>query len=258
MKPDVIVVTGANNGICLSMTKTLVESGRRVVGLDLTGENLASLQRSNLDCFRFHDCDVTRSDEVDRAVQSTLAEWGTIDILVNGACIAIFAPFECKPLEDTRREFEVNYFGYLNLIRAVFPVMKANGHGVIHNFSSGVGITGFPGIYGYSSTKGAIEALTRTLAIEFRPLGITVNLIHPPLTRTKSASPLGVPDEMMADPQVVGRRLAGKIGSTADIITPDITTRLGLFPSRHFPEIMGRMLSSMTERSRKKTEGDAA
>jgi NAD(P)-dependent dehydrogenase (short-subunit alcohol dehydrogenase family) len=97
--------------------------------------------------------------------------------------------------DDTRREFEVNYFGYLNMIDAVLPVMRQQEHGVIHNLSSGVGITGYPGISGYASTKGAIEALTRTLALEFAPLGITVNLMHPPLTGTTSSAPLCVPPE---------------------------------------------------------------
>lgn len=247
---EVILITGANNGICLAITEELVKTGRRVAGIDLSGENLLQLQQSYPGHLCFYSCDVTRRDEIDKVVKAVVSEWGTIDILVNGACIAIFAPFESKLLEDTRREFEVNYFGYLNMIQAVYPVMKAKGRGVIHNFSSGVGVTGFPGIYGYSSTKGAIEALTRTLAIEFKPLGISVNLMHPPLTWTKSASPLGVPQQMMADPQVVGKRLAKKVGSKKDILTPDFTTRLGLFPSRHFPEFMGRMLASMTQKSK--------
>ncbi len=65
-----------------------------------------------------------------------------MDILVNNACLALFTRFEDRSVEDIRREFEVNYFGALNLIREVLPVMKKQGNGVIHNVSSGVGFTG--------------------------------------------------------------------------------------------------------------------
>jgi NAD(P)-dependent dehydrogenase (short-subunit alcohol dehydrogenase family) len=117
-----------------------------------------------------------------------------------------------------------------------------------------VGITGYPGISGYASTKGAVEALTRTLALELQPLGITVNLIHPPLTRTKSSSPLGVPPEMMADPVEVGRKLAKKVGQTKPVITPDLGTALGTVANRHLPVQMGRFLARMAARAARPAE----
>ena len=170
--------------------------------------------------------------------------------MVNNACLAIFAPFEQKSLADTRREFEVNYFGMLNMIQSVLPVMKAQGSGLIHNFSSGVGISGFPGIYGYASTKGAIESLTRTLALEMHPYGIQVNLMHPPLTDTPSARPLGIPAQMMENPDVVGARLARQILSTKDVITPDLRTKLYLFCVYRFPLALGRLFANLTEKAR--------
>ena len=94
---------------------------------------------------------------------------------------------------------EVNYFGYLNTIQAVLTLMLKQGHGVVHNLSSGVGYTDMPGMNGYTSSKGAIEALTRSLALEYAGRGITFNVMHPPLTRTASAAGFGVPPQMMAD-----------------------------------------------------------
>jgi NAD(P)-dependent dehydrogenase (short-subunit alcohol dehydrogenase family) len=238
----VIIITGANNGIGLGLAKALMASGDHVACFDIFGENLAGL--------KFIKCDVTDPAQVEAAVASVITEWGHIDILVNNACLAIFSPFEEKPLGDTRREFEVNSFGYINLIRAVLPTMKARHDGVIHNFSSTVGTSGFAGIYGYSSTKGAIEALSRTLAIEFAPYGITVNIIHPPLTRTKSSAPLGVPPQFMADPDRVGQKLAKKIGSTKPVVTPGITESLGVFVSKLAPEMMGKFLSARAAAAR--------
>lgn len=139
------------------------------------------------------------------------------------------------------------------MIMAVYPHMKARSGGVIHNVSSGVGLTGYPGIYGYASTKGAIEALTRSLSLEFAPHGITVNVLHPPLTNTKSAAPLGIPILVMDNPEDVGRSLAKKIGSRNPIITPNFQTSLGLFFNRHLPFMMGKLLVKMTKRAKEPT-----
>lgn len=161
MSDEVVVITGANNGLGLGLFRALTGSGKRVVGLDLSVENLPADGA--------FVCDVTDSERVRATVECIIDRWGRIDILVNNACLAVFAPFEDKTLSDTRREFEVNYFGYVNMISAVLPHMRARGAGVIHNVSSTVGTSGFAGIYGYSSTKGAIDALTRTWRSSFGP-----------------------------------------------------------------------------------------
>jgi len=246
MPNEVVIVTGANNGIGLGLAKALHADGYRVACLDLSGENLSGL--------RFLQCDVTSPTQVDASLAAILADWGQVDILVNNACLAVFSPFETKSLPDTRREFEVNYFGYVNLIRAVLPHMKARHRGVIHNVSSIVGVSGFPGISGYASTKGAVEALTRTLALESAPFGIAVNLVHPPLTRTASSSPLGLPSQVMADPATVGRKLAKKIGSTRAVITPGVIESLSVRIARLMPGAMGRFLSARAAATRGKTE----
>jgi NAD(P)-dependent dehydrogenase (short-subunit alcohol dehydrogenase family) len=135
-------------------------------------------------------------------------------------------------------------------VTRVLRNMKARRKGIIHNVSSSVGVTGFPGLSGYASSKGAIEALTRTLALEFEPHGIKVNIVHPPLTNTKSAAPMGVPANVMEDPAKVGRKLARKIQSTKSIITPDFKTAIALLVSRHFPEAMGRLMAKMAQRAK--------
>ena len=149
-------------------------------------------------------------------------------------------------MEEIRREFEVNYFGYLNLVTAVLPFMKAQGRGIIHNVSSGVGLSGFPGLSGYASAKGAIEAFTRTLALELKPSGIVVNLMHPPLSRTRSSAPLGIPTRFMSDPEDVGRKLARKIRSSKAVVTPGLAESLGVFMARLFPGAMGKFFAGRT------------
>lgn len=249
---NVVIVTGANNGIGFYMTKTLLEDGCCVVALDISNENLVPLQSIYSERLLVCICDVTDSLCVKNTISSTVEKWGQVDILVNNACLAIFKPFEQKTIDETRREFEVNYFGYVNTITAVLPYMKAKGKGIIHNISSGVGITGFPGIYGYASTKGAIESLTKSLALEFEKYGICVNLMHPPLTNTKSASPLGIPMQAMDDPTLVGRNLAKKILSTRAVVVSDFRTSVYLFFAYRYPLVLGRLFAKLPERSKRR------
>jgi NAD(P)-dependent dehydrogenase (short-subunit alcohol dehydrogenase family) len=246
-----IILTGGNNGIGLAMTKALLEMGDRVAALDLSTENLP--ENPSLLAFV---CDVTDPQRVQSVVDEIVKTWGGIDILVNNACLALFTRFDERSLDDIRREFEVNYFGYLNLIRAVLPPMKVQGYGVVHNLSSGVGYTGMPGMTGYTSTKGAIESLTRTLALEYAGQGIVFNVMHPPLTRTRSAAGFGVPPEMMADPEVVGRGLAKLVGKTRPVLVAGFVNRLQLWMSYHLRFQMGKLMSIMADRARNpKTSG---
>jgi NAD(P)-dependent dehydrogenase (short-subunit alcohol dehydrogenase family) len=241
-----LIITGANNGIGLAMTKALLEMGDRVGVLDLSVENLPAGNPSLLPFV----CSVTDPVRVQSVVDEVFRQWGTVDILINNACLALFIPFEQRTLEEIRGEFEVNYFGYLNLIRAVLPIMKKQGGGVVHNFSSGVGFTGMPGMVGYTSTKGAIESLTRTLALEYAPLGITFNVMHPPLTRTRSSAGFGVPLEMMADPEVVGRGMAKLVGKRNPVLVPGIVNGIQFWMSYHLRVQMGKMMSMMADKAR--------
>lgn len=104
---------------------------------------------------------------------------------------------------------------------------------------------------GYTSTKGALEALTKTLKLELSKYNIVINIMHPPLTNTKSAKPLGSPVEMMTNPKDIGRKLAKKITSTKKIITPDFQTSFFTFLTYKCPYKIESQLSKMTEKALK-------
>lgn len=250
IETPVVIITGANHGIGFHMAASLLKERYRVAAIDLSGENLTELQDTYPHHLLFCSCDVTCDTDVKSSIDRILQDWGSIDILVNNACEAIFSSFEEKNIEQTKREFEVNYFGYVRMIAAVFPHMKARGMGIIHNVSSGVGITGFPGLYGYASTKGAVEAMVKTLSLEFARYGISVNIMHPPLTNTKSASPLGIPVQAMANPSDIGRKLAKKILSSKPVITSDLQTAIYLFIARRYPITIGKLFSKLTEKGK--------
>ena len=135
------------------------------------------------------------------------------------------------------------------MTRAALPHLSRGS--AIVNTTSVTTYRGSDTLIDYASTKGAIESLTRTLALEYESQGIIFNVMHPPLTRTKSASGLGIPQEMMADPEVVGRRLAKQIGKTSPVLTPDFSNRIQLWVSYHFRVPMGKLLAMMTERAKR-------
>jgi pimeloyl-ACP methyl ester carboxylesterase/NAD(P)-dependent dehydrogenase (short-subunit alcohol dehydrogenase family) len=234
----IVVITGANEGIGYHTLTALLVKGYRVAGLDIDGENIQPLQETYPGRVRFYECDVTVDDDVETAIEGIIDEWGKIDILLNNAAIFTFRFFEDRTVDDTREEFEVNYFGYLRTIRAVLPHMRARNKGIIHNMSSGVGRVGNPGLSGYASTKGAVEAFTRSLRLELQHENVSCTVMHPPLTNTRSATTLEYPEYMYSDPADVGRKLADKIESTDPVITADWKVKIGLYITQRFPFIV--------------------
>jgi NAD(P)-dependent dehydrogenase (short-subunit alcohol dehydrogenase family) len=242
-----IIITGANNGIGLVMTKALLAMGDRVAALDLAAGNLDFSNRNLLSFV----CDVTDPQRVQSVMDDVVQLWSGVDVLVNNACLALFKRFDERTIDDIRREMEVNFYGYLHTIHSVLPIMLKQGRGVIHNVTSGVGYTGMPGMTGYTSSKGAIESLTRTLALEYASQGIVFNVMHPPLTRTPSAAGFGIPPEMMADPEVVGRGLAKLVGKTRPVLVSGMVNGIQLWMSYHLRFQMGKLMSMMADKARK-------
>lgn len=243
----VVVITGANEGIGYHMLTALVADGYRVAGLDSTGANLKSLQETKPKRVQCYECDVTNSDSVQDAISSVIETWNRVDILVNNAGIANFAPFGDLPIEETRREFEVNFFGYMRMIQAVLPHMRDRGDGIIHNMGSGTGDVGHPGLSGYAATKGAIKALVHSLRLELQYTGVSCTLMVPPTTNTQMVAGLGYPPWMTVEPNEVGSKLASNVESTRPVITPDRKTTLGLSLIEWFPSLWRKITNPFVE-----------
>lgn len=236
----VVVVTGANEGIGYHTLDALRAAGYRVAGLDIETATLDALAETHPERVLALDCDVTVDAQVRAAVETVLETWGRIDVLLNNAAVFEFGAFEDTTLAEKREEFDVNYFGYVRTIRAVLPHMRERGTGRIHNVSSGVGLVGNPGLSGYAATKGAVDALTRSLRLELQDTDIECTVMYPPLTATRSAADLGYPDSFTQSPEAVGRKLASKIESEGPAVYADWTTRLGLAVARRVPALVRR------------------
>ncbi len=240
-----IIITGANQGIGYYMAEKLLSEGNKVSVLDIETENLANL-KMQYESLLFYKVDLRNYDEIKAAVDQTVAAFDTIDIVVHNACKCTFESEKETDFDTYRDVFEVNYFGALRLVKCVTPYMSAQKSGRVIFVSSGVGVTGFMNISPYSSTKGALEALAKCMRIEYAKDNISFHIMHPPLTRTKSASPLPVPDEFKALPEKVGYGLAKHINAKRFIICHSFNQKIQTLGCYLFPTKMGDLLSKLT------------
>ena len=177
----IILITGASTGFGRDTAEALARAGYHVFAAmrDIAGRN-----RGHADALRSQkigvvELDVTDDASVDRAIASTLAEAGRIDVLVNNAGIASAGVSEAFTADQAKVLFNTNVVGVLRTTRAVLPAMRAAGDGLIVNIGSVLGRVTFPffGIYGAS--KFAVEALTDSFRYELSQLGVDVALVQP-------------------------------------------------------------------------------
>jgi NAD(P)-dependent dehydrogenase (short-subunit alcohol dehydrogenase family) len=121
---------------------------------------------------------------ISRLVGAAVERHGRIDILVNNAGFGHFGSVEEVSEEESRYQFDVNFFGLLNFTRAVIPHMRKQGSGVIVQLSSGVGILGPQGAPIYTASKFAVEGLSEAMTHELKPFGIRVHVVEPGVFRT--------------------------------------------------------------------------
>ena len=177
------LVVGGNRGLGLAMAKALAEAGATIsiASRDEEKNNQSSaLIRSTygVECISTC-CDVTLEGDVKKAVDSTVKQFGKIDILINSAGINIRGAIENLSLEDFNKVQQVNVTGSWLASREVIPFMKKNGYGRIINVGSMLSVTAIPERTPYATSKGAILQLTRSLAMELAKDRINVNAILP-------------------------------------------------------------------------------
>ena len=241
-----IVITGANQGIGYYFVEQALKNGNKVAVLDIKTDNLESLEQSFSDKLFYYKADVCDEMQVRTAITDIIKKFQRIDIAIHNACLCTFDKEADTDFNMYERVFDVNYYGGLRLVKSVLPYMQAQKCGKVIFASSGVGVTGFAGISPYASTKGALEALAKCLNLEYASVGVTFHIIHPPLT--KSAEPLPVPKEFMADPQKVGYRLAKHISSKRFIICHSFVQKIQTIVCYLFPLKMGKLMSKMASR----------
>lgn len=186
------LITGGASGIGAAAARVFVAEGAAVAVLDRDGEGAARLVES----LGPHPAlalaaDVTDRAAVDEATARTVATFGRLDVVYNNAGVpAGFGPVSNLQAADWNLCLAVNVTGTLFCTQAALPHLRAAGGGSIVNQSSVAALVGIPGLAAYSAAKGAVVALTRTLAAELAPDGIRVNVICAGTVDTPMARPL--------------------------------------------------------------------
>lgn len=243
-----IVITGANQGIGYYFTEQALKNGNKVAVLDLETDNLEILEQSYPNRLFYYKTDVCKEMQIRTAIADIIEKFQKVDIVIHNACLCTFDIEADTDFSTYEQVFDVNYYGALRLVKSILPYMQTQKNGKVIFTSSGVGVTGFIGLSPYASTKGALEALAKCLNLEYASDGISFHIIHPPLTRTKSAEPLPVPKAFMADPKKVGYGIANHISSRHFILCHNFLQKVQTLTCYLFPIKMGRLMSKMTLR----------
>jgi NAD(P)-dependent dehydrogenase (short-subunit alcohol dehydrogenase family) len=188
----VTIITGSAGGIGEAAARMLARRGHRLIIADLradVAEATAARMRDEGLTAHAVELDITQPASAAALVEQVLARHGRIDVLVNNAGVESSRPFLELSLEDFERVMRVNTSGVWVCCQAVIPVMLKQGRGSIVNLSSVAGQRGggLLGTAAYSTSKGAVIALTKALAREFARAGIRVNAVSPSLTMTDLA-----------------------------------------------------------------------
>jgi NAD(P)-dependent dehydrogenase (short-subunit alcohol dehydrogenase family) len=182
------LITGCSTGFGREIARAALQDGHRVVVTARRAEAVRDIVDEFGDNAVAVALDVTDAGQIAAAVAAAESAFGGIDVLVNNAGHGYLSAVEEGEDAEVRKLFDVNYFGSVDMIKAVLPAMRARGSGHIVNISSMTGLVANPPNAYYSSTKFALEAVTEALATEVRPLGIKVTAIEPGAFRTDWAS----------------------------------------------------------------------
>jgi NADP-dependent 3-hydroxy acid dehydrogenase YdfG len=184
LKEKVWFITGCSTGFGRAIAEAAIKVGYKVVVTARNRDAITDLTRGNEANTAALSLDVTSPEQIKQAVSNALEKFGRIDVLVNNAGIGYFSSVEESIEEETRRMFEINFWGLMHVTRAVLPGMRSQRSGHIINFSSIGGLAAFPLLGYYHATKFAVEGISETLSQEVAPLNIHVTLIEPSGFRT--------------------------------------------------------------------------
>ncbi len=169
----VVLITGGSSGIGKSMGEYLTNKGFIVYGTSRNPDNYTTSK------FSLVALDVSDINTIQQAVKTVIEKEGKLDVLINNAGAGITGPIEEIPDIEIKRNFETNFFGPINVIKAVLPQMRKQGSGLIINITSIAGYMGLPYRGIYSASKGALELLTEAFRMELKDFNIEMTNVAP-------------------------------------------------------------------------------
>ncbi len=183
MKPQkTIFITGASSGIGKAIANFFSEKGWNVAATMRTPEREKEL--TGLPNVKLYRLDVTDTNSIRHAIGQVIKDFGSIDVIVNNAGYGAVGIFEKSKEEQVRKQFDVNVFGVMQVIKEILPHFRSKSDGTIINITSVGGLITFPLYSVYHATKWALEGFGESLHYELRPLGIRVKNVEPGAIKT--------------------------------------------------------------------------
>jgi NAD(P)-dependent dehydrogenase (short-subunit alcohol dehydrogenase family) len=180
----VYLVTGSSRGLGRAITRAALSAGHRVLATARRPEQLDDLVAEFGDHVHPFALDVTDYDAAQAAVAAAVSTFGRLDVVVNNAGYANLASVEDITIDDFRQQVDTNFFGVVNVTKAVLPVLRAQGSGHVIQISSLGGRIANVGVSAYQAAKFAVGGFSESLAQEVAPLGISVTVLEPGGMRT--------------------------------------------------------------------------
>lgn len=181
-----------------SHARLLVEEGAKVVIGDILDADGEALAAELGDAVRYVHLDVTDYAQWEAAVATAVDAFGRLDIVVNNAGIANFAPIEDYTLEAWDQIIAINLTGVFYGIKSAVPALKESGAGSIINISSTAGLQGYEALPGYNAAKFGVRGLSKNAALDLGKYNIRVNSVHPGVIRTPMTDSLETPQNHVA------------------------------------------------------------
>ncbi|WP_418603958.1 SDR family oxidoreductase [Hwangdonia sp.] len=169
----VVLITGGSSGIGKSVGEYLTQKGFVVYGTSRNPENYKN------SAFSILKLDVKNNDTIRETVNTIIKNEGKLDILINNAGAGITGPIEEIPEAEIKANFDTNFFGPINVIKAILPQMRKQQSGLIINITSIAGYMGLPYRGVYSASKGALEILTEAFRMELKDFNINMTNVAP-------------------------------------------------------------------------------
>jgi short-subunit dehydrogenase len=178
-------VTGASQGLGLTLVKMLLDNGHRVAATSRDAHALSqAVGLVDKERFLPMAVDLNNPDCIDESVQQTLTAFGRLDVVVNNAGYGMAGTLEEIPEQDIINIFKVNVLATINVVKRILPVMRDQKSGYIINMGSVAGFVGAPGWSVYSATKAAVAAFSEVLALDVKEFNINVTVVEPSGFRT--------------------------------------------------------------------------
>lgn len=184
MSKRVWLITGCSTGFGRELVKIVAEKGEIAIGTVRKKDQIAELEAINPDLIKGVILDVQKQETIDQTAKIIEKEYGRLDVLVNNAGYGTLGPIEETSEEEIQRQFDVNVFGCIRMMKLALPFMRKQRNGNILNITSIAGLNGFPGVGIYNGSKFALEGIGEALAAETKHIGIKVTNIEPGPFRT--------------------------------------------------------------------------